>query len=353
MLIILAGVSIAMLVGENGIITQAQRAKEETEQAEEKEKTELEDLYDTMQAFNSNSLAAHVKVGDYVSYAPDSANTSELLNELSIYSGNTDSTKNVADTVTQETGLKWRVLDIDNGKVRLISETPTTSKIALQGAKGYNNAVYLLDKACDVLYSKTGYSKKVENLKIEDIEKYLTYDYTQQENPNVDTGKYGGIKEFINIDYRYYPNLFSKEATGWVDGTKGTELNLSEQKNPIDETFTQAKTTIRVKQTYWKKLMQESDFLDPIYYNLFIHDGNDYYPIYWLSSRATSCGSSEAYFTIRIIYSGNVYGEDLYMSNGENIQREWRLRPVVTLNSNVRVEAGSGTSSSPYLIYTE
>ena len=33
-LIILAGVSIVMLVGENGIITQAQRAKEETEQAE-------------------------------------------------------------------------------------------------------------------------------------------------------------------------------------------------------------------------------------------------------------------------------------------------------------------------------
>ena len=40
-LIILAGVSIAMLVGENGIITQAQRAKEETEEAQEKEGIEL------------------------------------------------------------------------------------------------------------------------------------------------------------------------------------------------------------------------------------------------------------------------------------------------------------------------
>lgn len=40
-LIILAGVSIAMLVGENGIITQAQRAKEETEQAERKEESNL------------------------------------------------------------------------------------------------------------------------------------------------------------------------------------------------------------------------------------------------------------------------------------------------------------------------
>ncbi len=40
-LIILAGVSIAMLVGENGIITQAQRAKQETEQAQVEEKRQL------------------------------------------------------------------------------------------------------------------------------------------------------------------------------------------------------------------------------------------------------------------------------------------------------------------------
>ena len=37
-LIILAGVSISMVVGDNGIITQAQRAKEETANATEKEK---------------------------------------------------------------------------------------------------------------------------------------------------------------------------------------------------------------------------------------------------------------------------------------------------------------------------
>ena len=41
-LIILAGVSIAMLVGENGIITQAQKAKAETEEAERKEKSDLD-----------------------------------------------------------------------------------------------------------------------------------------------------------------------------------------------------------------------------------------------------------------------------------------------------------------------
>ena len=41
-LIILAGVSMAMLVGENGIITQAQRAKENTELAETQEKEDMD-----------------------------------------------------------------------------------------------------------------------------------------------------------------------------------------------------------------------------------------------------------------------------------------------------------------------
>lgn len=40
-LIILAGVSISMLAGENGIITRSQEAKKETEKEEEKEKVKL------------------------------------------------------------------------------------------------------------------------------------------------------------------------------------------------------------------------------------------------------------------------------------------------------------------------
>ena len=48
-LIILAGVSINTLVGENGIITQAKRAKEETSQSQEKELRELASLEQQME----------------------------------------------------------------------------------------------------------------------------------------------------------------------------------------------------------------------------------------------------------------------------------------------------------------
>ena len=43
-LLILAGVSIAMLTGENGILTQAKKAKEETEKAAEEEERQLSEL---------------------------------------------------------------------------------------------------------------------------------------------------------------------------------------------------------------------------------------------------------------------------------------------------------------------
>ena len=47
-LIILAGVTINMLVGENGIITQAQKAKEDTEKAKIEEEQAINHLYDTI-----------------------------------------------------------------------------------------------------------------------------------------------------------------------------------------------------------------------------------------------------------------------------------------------------------------
>lgn len=51
-LIILAGVSISMIVGDNGIITQAQRAKEETEKAQKEEQESLNILQYTLETGN-------------------------------------------------------------------------------------------------------------------------------------------------------------------------------------------------------------------------------------------------------------------------------------------------------------
>ena len=203
-LLILAGISISALTN-TGIFQKAKDAKQKSEDAALDQNTKLDEYENELDKYLPKKLVDKVndgtiKVGDYISYTPDQASTDDILQELATYSGNTDSTKNTTSTLTQEIykekGLKWRVLDVKDGKVRLISDRPTTSKITLSGPKGYNNAVYLLDKTCKTLYNNSKLASNVQNLKIEDIQDHLAYDYKQYPNSKVDTGKYGGTKEY-------------------------------------------------------------------------------------------------------------------------------------------------------------
>ena len=296
-----------------------------------------------------------IEIGDYVKYAPDTLQTTDtaytnLISDLETYSGNTDTTQNTSSTITQES-LNWRVLDIvkdedGNSCVRLISEIPTTSTVTLYGAKGYNNAVYLLDETCSTLYNNSTYAKKVQSLKIEDIQNYLTYDYTQYTDSDVSlaAGKYGGTKTYNG----YYPNIFAKETTGWVDGLKGTELGLSEQITPIDETSTKAGTSIEVTQTHWTKEMISEDFKDSIYYNLFMNDGISNYSDYWMSSRCVFTSPSVAHFIVRRVFLGKVGSYNLYYSDDQSYGYTGSIRPIITLNADILInaeESGDGSSA--------
>ena len=357
-LLILAGISISALTN-TGIFQKAKDAKQKSENAALDQNTKLDEYENELDKYLPKQLVDKVndgtiKVGDYISYTPDGASTENILQELATYSGNTDSTKNTTSTLTQEidkeTGLKWRVLDVKDGKVRLISDRPTTSKITLSGAKGYNNAVYLLDKTCKTLYNNSKLASNVQNLKIEDIQDHLAYDYTQYTNSNVDTGKYGGTKEYTT--HKNYPNIFAKEKTGWVDETQGTELSLSEQTAPINETNTTANEKIKITQTYWNKTMSANDFdgeNKEMYYKLFINIGSNY-QTYWMSSRCVNARSVSAGFGVCSVISGSVTADILYYSYGSEDSGDFAFRPCITLNSNVQVTSGNGTESTPFEI---
>lgn len=293
----------------------------------------------------SQTLASKVQLGEYVTYTPDPVTTKDtaytnLNTDLTTYSGNTDNTKNTSSTITQEAGLKWRVLDVVDGKVRLISELPTTSKVALEGYNGYNNAVYLLDKTCKTLYSKAGYTENVQNLKIEDIQNKMSTDYS-----TIDSN-YG---HSFTPSNKKYPSIFAQEAGQTVNGGATGTLGLSEQTTPKNQTDVNTATSWTVKYTYWNKAMAESDFTNPIYYNLFINNGSPY-STYWMSSRCVSAGSGDASFRVRDVDSGRVCAFNLYDSYAGPRSNAYALRPVITLNSNVLVKTGNGTSATPYEI---
>ncbi len=346
-LLILAGISISALTNQ-GLFKNAKETQNAMDKAEGEQGKVLNEYEDEINKYleNDDKTAEKlvdkvndgtIKVGDYVKYTPDTASTDAILQELNTYSG---SDANTTSTLTQES-LNWRVLDMEDGQVRLISELPTTSKIELSSYNGYNNAVKLLDDTCNVLYNNSKLASKVQNLKIEDImEKMIETNYT-----NI-TANYG--KQFTPTN-KYYPSILLKEKGQNVNGIVGTELNESEQKELINQTTKPQATSLEVKYTYWCKTMTTSDFKNSKYYELFINNGSNY-STYWMSSRCIDYPSGGARFNISRVHSGDVRASSLYNTNGAEYSDVNAFRPVITLNSNVQIISGNGSTDSPFNI---
>ena len=337
-LLILATISIKSLTN-TGLFKNAQKAKDETQNAAENQAKLLNSYEDELNKYVSGTtgkkLADVVKVGDYVSYTPDTVSNTDtkyttLISNLETYSG---STANTTSTLTQE-NLKWRVLDIQNGQVRLISETPTTSKIELYGYNGYNNAVKLLDDTCSTLYNNSKLASKVQNLKIEDITKYMPTQPTEDTTPYSPTNK-------------YYPEILLKEKGQTVNGTAGRELDVSEQTEYINQTTKPQVSSWTLKKTYWSQTMNNTDsFTDSKYYKLFINNVSNY-STYWMSSRCIDAYSDLAGFNVHIVGNGNINTEPNSLCNSLGSERScaYAFRPVITLNSNVQAISGDGTTA--------
>ena len=348
-LLILAGISISALTNQ-GLFKNAKAAQNATEKAEAEQGNVLNEYEDEINKYLETNKKVEgkivdrindgtIKIGDYVKYTPDKTSTTEILQELNTYSG---SDKNTTSTLTQE-NLNWRILDVKDGQVRLISEVPTTSNITLNGYNGYNNAVKLLDDTCNTLYTNKKLANKVQNIKIEDIQdKMVETDYSKFDS------NYG--KTFTPTN-KYYANILTKEKEQKVNGTAGTELGLSEQTELINQTTKTQATSLEVKYTYWNKAMTANDFKDSKYYELFINNGSNY-PVYWMSSRFINSDSYFATFCARIVNSNGVGGQGLSDSGSGEGKPSSHFRPIITLNNNVQIDtANSGNGSTAEQAY--
>ena len=72
---------------------------------------------------------------------------------------------------------------------------------------------------------------------------------------------------------------------------------------------------------------------------------------YWLSSRFVVANSYIAYFGVRVVNSGenNVFGDGLFISDGDYDKHRYPVRAVVTIPASFLVEH-AGTKSNPHII---
>ena len=200
-LLILAGVSIAMLTGNNGILTQGKRAKEEQAHAAVKEGIMLlYNEYKTKQEVNSSKVQEETKVAstEFVKIAANSGaeGTTENLGSFKDFI----QSKNIisADGIINVRNLLGQTLSLGNG----------TSK--------ESGDVYVFEEQDDY-YNLTYYNKQIQQAKIYQIknenagEKVGAYHYFDR-----NTGS--GRIIIVNFEQNVYSNDYDTYAQNILNG---------------------------------------------------------------------------------------------------------------------------------------
>lgn len=389
-LLILAGVTIATLTGENGILTKATKSKEDTVIGREKEeivvaqngaKTNNLGQIVTAEEFNEQftangtkatasgsnpikvtftetnhvyevnekeeiqgpivNVASQIKVGDYVNYVPNGIYTQ--------YTTNYDLVTIPNQTMHVQTDLKWRVLSIEaDGKLTLISDTPTSETIELGGVDAYNQGQTICDNVSKYLYSY-GDAIKARNLKLSDVKKTFTEQTINiiENSTNKEGIKYGETKEyFSNLNF---PSRLINEKYLVVDGIPSEWEDDHEKEAGIDYSLfrvEQAESSLIAPQTAIQlKDINESHFKNKIYYDLFIHSPEANWN-YFLASRCIDLGTSYATYGLQRFIIGMITSTGTYASNQTDLDRayistEAALRPVVQVENYYQVDTST------------
>ena len=357
-LLILAGISISMLTGQNGILNRASETKEKTETAKQGEEEKLQGYESAIDQY-AYGVPEGLEVGSTITYSPRGTYNWQAK-YCSIFK--TDDV-----TLSSENGesfnlTEWRVLSIERGKIELVPTKSTDGTVYLGQAQGYNNGVKLLNDACNSLYANKSKGITARSLNIEDIEKYMDKTKLAEAHSYKNEVKYGEQVTNAYTNNKDYPLIYAKENLSVISGgsTKTNGLNISEQTSFVEKTddgatdgkITNA-TSIQPYQEYWYK---DNNYMKTAfktaeggenYYNLLIPKGSN--TKYWLASRCLYVDSNYCGFNVRNVDNGDIFVSYMYHSNDNNYSDTRALFPVVSLNASLI----TGDSTNGFTVKTE
>ena len=283
-----------------------------------------------------------LQIGDYVAYDEGTGYSTTIETSESGYVSS--QTKTTED-------LGWRVLGVnEKGELELISDNPTTATIYLRGETGYLNGENVLKDMCNELYGKGTYASSARSLKVDDINKLGNYD------PTAYSG-YGSLWQYQFPSGETY--MQSRQSTDngatWTDWTDITSSSYQTFRMPGADTS----TTISVdnpgiseplKYTYYYYIVSN-------YVKQTTSDGKSMADIItkgtgtsnlsqWLASPYVICLSGNARFGLRTVFGGGVNRGDLFYSYGDSDCYYYRVRPVVSLKSDIQIEKTDANDGS-------
>ena len=312
--------------------------------------------------------------GDTVTWTPNGKYTEWKANYYSdddtidkvLYSGNTAQKESVTTTTSWDAATdgnhnidmtisSWKVLDVSNDRktVRLVPSAPTTAEIKLRGAQGYNNAVKLLNDACDALYGGAAGSADgitARSISMVDIEGAMT----TTEALTTAKANYGTRKtSAYTVANSKYPKIYEEEALRKINGTESTiGIGMSEEatigldtngfiprvngaRNIVEDAI------IQPAHTYY--YLNNANFAAALGYpaNGYAGTNGPFLPNgsstrnYWVASRFVFTSDRNCYFNVRSVYSGSLIYCNMFYSYDYASNDALSLFPVVSLSSGV------------------
>ena len=395
-LLILAGVTIATLTGNNGLLTKANHAKTETTEAGAKEQVQIatmgsygsdgkidrDSLKENLKnikglTYNGESISSDtsitsmpivveldnirfsinengevnkvktledykVAVGDYVAYDEGKGYLYSSDDELGtgVALGNN---YHITQGTIETEDMNWRVLGVNpDGNLELISDRPTSSELYIAGWVGYLNLEKNLNDFCDTLYGHGNFAIRARSLNIDDCyklaggepsneekrQRYSRYGYLYQFRYSNSSGKVQSRKS--ENDGETWSNWEDTNSTSFCYPEKGYTWPGGAE----NETFT-------VKDNYY------------VPYTLLYNKGGI------AKELALDCG--ESWLANQICNVQNDGGNPIlggetthggpssvfYLDRGSDSYSNSNVRPIVVLNSNVKVDTNSTDGKTP------
>ena len=299
-LLILAGVAINLTIGNNGLFSRAQNAVNKYKEAEENELEILKELENKIADRDNNNddsnedppkeeriLAEIAQPGDYVEYD----------------AGETVFTMRSKEYNTKDYTGSWQVLyNNDERKLQIISAGDVTNgkKLSMGGKNGYQDCVSILNEFCA---------------------KFVNSDYAQSgrcvgSNPDNPKGSPTAYTAAAATDTRgLIVGMYAGDTTYQIDTNAMKNAKSQEESGIYSKGF-----------VYWLASRQDTVWGDPLIRFYIRRADVEYtgYPEYDIVR-----GSSPA-------------NEDYEHYNAHGV------RPVITLNENIKTNDGDGTASNPY-----
>ena len=299
----------------------------------------------TVDQFKMEINLDDVQIGDSVNYTYDSAESYSLSSTYSGYSSN--------QTISQTTGLTWKVLNVDkeNDTVDIISTNPTSSTVNFYGILGYNNGPYLMNEICKAQYSNKSLGVNARSINLLDMEKHLTAAGIAARNAYTDAVKYGTTNTYTNNGVlrsdTKYPSLYAGQKGAGPNITAANASTISQPditkgNDPYEESkpiATTEPTTDNISGTGNPLTVTQT------YYGISINDTNyetassilANSTLFWVAARDVVTRpslASIAFFGLRSASTGTG-GRVMFGSDGVTRGDGSALRPVVSLPSSL------------------